>query len=368
MKKMIIVGSMLFLSAGCSTVDNLTDTTNGIDYRKTSSIKTLEFPPDLTTPEFDTAFVLPSSGSVRASAINNRSVDRYSGRDIEVLTTSKNMRIGSNGTVRWLEVDAPANMLWAKIRDFWRSLGVNIVRDEPRIGIMVTEWAENKAGLPKDWLRQALGKVLAGTFDAGTRDQYRIRVEKPSKNTTRIYLTHKGSEKIITETGVGWELRPPKHELEAEMLNRLQAFLQGDKYTATKNTKESDLNQRASLVTLVSEDNNPILQVHENYKKAWQRTGVMLERMGLNIEARNQSKGIYKVVYNGDEIQEETGGFFSNLFKGKQTFLTKGNIYQIHIRDAGRLAEVRVMDEEGKPLSNTQSKKILARLKKEFDR
>lgn len=364
----MIVSSMLFLSVGCSTVDSLTDTTNGINYKKSNSIKTLEFPPDLTKPEFDTAFMLPSSGSIRASTVNKRSVDRYSGRDIEVLTSSKNMRMGSSGTVRWLDVDAPANALWPKIRDFWRTLGISVVRDEPRIGIMLTEWAENQAGLPKDWLRQALGKVLKGTFDAGTRDQYRVRLEKTEKNKTRIYLTHKGSEKIVTETGVGWELRPAKHELEAEMLNRLQAFLQGDKYSATKNTSQSDATQASSLVTLVTEDNSPILQVHENYKKAWVRTGIMLERMGLNVESRKQSLGVYGVVYNGDETVENTGGFFSNLFKGQQTFLTKGTVYQIHIRNAGRLAEIKVMDEEGKPLASTQSKKILARLKQEFDR
>ena len=368
MKNLMIIGSVLFLSSGCSTVDNLTDTTNGINYKNNNSIKTLEFPPDLTTPKFDVAFTLPASGIVRASKINSKSVDRYSGRDLEVLTSSKNMRIGSSGTVRWLDVDAPANSLWPKLRDFWRSLGVNITKDEPRIGIMLTEWAENRAGLPKDWLRQALGKVLQGTFDAGTRDQYRIRVEKIETNKTRIYLTHKGSEKIVTETGVGWELRPPKHELEAEMLNRLHAFLQGDKYTATKNTNESDATQTSSLATLVTEDKRPILQVHESYKKAWARTGVMLERMGLSVESRKQSKGIYGVVYNGDEAIESKGGFFSNLFKGKQTFLTKGTAYQIHIRDAGRLTEVKAMDEEGKPLTADQAKKILARIKQEFDR
>ena len=368
MKKIIIVGSILFLSAGCSTMDNLTDTTNGINYKKSSSIKTLEFPPDLTTPEFDAAFVVPSSGSVRASSVNNGLVDRYSGRDIEVLTTSNNMRIGSSGTVRWLDVDISANKLWPKIRDFWRSLGIDVVKDEPRIGIMLTEWAENQAGLPKDWLREALGSIFKGTFDAGTRDQYRIRVEKIEANKTRIYLTHKGSEKIVTETGVGWELRPPKRELEAEMLNRLQAFLQGDKYSATKNSNETDATQTSSLVTLITEDNHPLLQVHENYKKAWVRTGIMLERMGLTVESRQQAQGIYGVVYNGNETVDKKGGFFSNLFKGKQTFLTKGTAYQIHIRDAGRLAEVKIMDEEGKPLAPDQAKKILTRLKQEFDR
>jgi uncharacterized lipoprotein len=152
------------------------------------------------------------------------------------------------------------------------------------------------------------------------------------------------------------------------MLNRLHAFLRGDKYSATKNTNTSDAGQANSLATLVMEDKHPILQVHETYKKAWARTSVMLERMGLNVESRKQSKGIYSVVYKGDESVDNTGGFFSRLFQGQRTFLTKGAVYQIHIRDAGRLAEVKVMDEEGKPLPIVQSQKILTRLKEEFDR
>ena len=366
MKNVIVVSLVMVSLSGCATVDKLADTTNGVNYKNSRSIKTLEFPPDLTSPEFDHAFVLPSAGSIRASAMQDETFG--SGRNLNVLPQAKNMRIGSDGNVRWLDVDASANALWPQMRDFWRSLGIDVVRDEPRIGIMETEWAENKAGLPMDWLRQALGKVLQSTFDAGTRDQFRIRVERPSVNKTRIYLTHKGSEKIITETGVGWELRPPKHELEAEMLNRLQAFLQGDKYSATKNTNESDASQTSSLVSLVIEDGRPILQVHEAYNKAWVRTGIMLERMGLSVESRKQSQGIYDVLYNGDEAVENTGGFFSRLFKGKQTFLTKGSQYQIHIRDAGRLAEIKVMDEEGVPLPVSQSQKILSRLKQEFDR
>jgi len=372
MKKVIIIGSLLFLSTGCSTVDSVMDTTNAINYKKSNSVKTLEFPPDLTAPEFDRAFTLPASGGVSASVVNqqrsNGYSNGYSNGSLTVLPSVTTMRIGGSDGTRWLDVDASANNLWPQIRDFWRSLGIDVVKDEPRIGIMLTEWAENRAGLPKDWLRQALGNILQGIFDAGTRDQYRVRVEKLAADKTRIYLTHKGSEKIITETGVGWELRPPKRELEAEMLNRLHAFLQGDKYSATKNINESDAAQTMSLVTLVTEDGRPILQIHERYNKAWARTSVMLERMGLSVESRKQAQGIYGVVYNGDEKGENTGGFLARFFQGKRTFLTKGSVYQVHIRDAGRLVELKVMDEDGIPLPVDQSKKILARLKQEFDR
>lgn len=369
MRNIIVASSVLVVLSGCSSVDNFVDTTNSINYKNSQSTKTLDFPPDLTAPEFDSAFALPSGGSVTASAVNNQSQSRsgVAGAD-NVLPTSADMRMGVSGNVRWLEVDAAANTLWPQIRNFWRTLGVQVKRDEPRVGIMETDWAENRAGLPMDWLRKALGKTFQGTFDAGTRDQYRVRLERPSANKTKIYLSHKGAEQMVTDTGVFWQLRPSKPELEAEMLNRLQAFLQGDKYSATKNTSESDAVQTSSQVNLVSEDGSYILKVGEAYPKAWVRTGIMLDRMGLVVESRNQGKGFLNVVYSGDESVENTGGFFSRMFKGKTTFLAKSSKYQIHMRDAGRMTEIRVMDEDGEPLAAAESQRILARLKQEFDR
>jgi len=220
---------MLVSISGCSVVDNVMDTKNRINYKNNSSVKALEFPPDLTAPEFDMAFALPADGVVNASSLGNVSTGHtIDGRAISVLPKSTGMHIGGQGNIRWLDVAAPAEKLWPRIRDFWRSMGISVKKDEPKIGIMVTDWAENRAGLPMDWFRRSLGKMFQGAYDAGSRDQYHIRIEKPSSSATRIYLTHKGAEKVITDTVSGWEFRPSNHVLEAEMLNRLKAFLQGD--------------------------------------------------------------------------------------------------------------------------------------------
>ena len=355
--------------SGCSVVDNFMDTKNRINYKNNSSVKALEFPPDLTAPEFDMAFALPADGVVNASSLG-RSSSGYTidGRAISVLPKSTNMRIGGQGNIRWLDVATPAETLWPKLRDFWRSMGISIKKDEPKIGIMVTDWAENRAGLPMDWFRRSLGKMFQGAYDAGSRDRYHLRIEKPSSSTTRIFLTHKGAEKVITDTVSGWELRPSNHELEAEMLNRLKAFLQGDVGAAKGAVSTDKLNQTTSLVDLVSQEGQPILQVNDNYKRAWVLTGIMLDRMGLVSEKRNQSAGIYEVKYQGDEEDKTKRGFFSRMFVGRKTLLVKGQSYQVHIQDAGKLSVVRIMDDEGKPLNKKLAQLVLSRLKKEFDR
>lgn len=364
----VFVLLMLMSLSACSTVDNFIDTKNRINYKNNRSVKALDFPPDLTAPEFDMAFALPSNGVVSANSLGSTSAGyTVDGRKISVLPKSTSMRITTQGKIRWMDVAAPAEALWPRLRDFWRSVGISVKRDEPRIGIMVTDWAENRADLPMDWFRKALGKRFQNAFDAGTRDRFHMRLEKPSSGTSRIYLTHKGAEKVLTGTITGWELRPANHTLEAEMLNRLRAFLQGD-IGAANSTVTKDLNKTTSLVDLVTQEGQPILQVNDNYKRAWVLTGIMLDRMGLVVEKRNQSAGVMDVVYRGDDEDKAKRGFFSRVFGGRKTILVKGREYQVHIQDTGKLSVIRMMDEEGKPLPKRLSQLVLARLKKEFDR
>ena len=361
---------LVSLSA-CSVVDNFIDPTRtNVDYKHNAKVKKLDFPPDLTSPEYDMAFVLPANGVVSASSMMNSSGGyTVDGRAINVLPKSTGMRFGGQGNSRWLDVDASAEILWPKIRDFWRSSGLTVKRDEPRIGIMETDWAVNRSGLPLNWFNKALGSVLGKGYDAGTRDRYRVRVEKPSATMTRVFLTHKGAEKVITDSISGWELRPANHELEAEMLNRLKAFLQGDVVAAAKSrATTSDANQISSLVNLVTQEGQLILQVHDNYKRAWVLTGIMLDRIGLVSEKRDQASGIMKVTYRGDDEDTAKRGFFSRMFGGRKTLLVKGRDYQVHVQDAGKHSVVRIMDEDGEPLPSRETKLILMRLKKEFDR
>ena len=362
---------LLSLSA-CSVVDNFVDTTRtNLDYSNNVTVKDLDVPPDLTAPEYDMAFVLPANGVISASEMRGGQSSGYTrdGRKINVLPQRVGIRLGGLGQSRWLDVSASAEVLWPKIRDFWRAAGIPVKRDEPRIGIMQTDWVVNRAGLPLNWFNKALGSIIGDGYDAGTRDRFRIRVEKPSSSSTPIFLTHKGAEKVVTDTLSGWELRPPNREVEAEMLNRLKVFLQGDAVGATRNTgSKNEITRTSSLVNIITQDGFPVMQIHDNYKRSWVLTGIMMDRMGLVVEKRNQSAGIYNVVYQGDDEDTAKRGYFSRIFGGRRTLLIKGEDYQVHVQDTGKLSQVRIMDEEGKPLDKRLAQLVLVRLKQEFDR
>jgi uncharacterized lipoprotein len=64
----ILIPVVLTVSA-CSTVNNFLDSKVSVDYGNNASVKALEIPPDLTSPQFDDAFALPAGGTVSAAAM-----------------------------------------------------------------------------------------------------------------------------------------------------------------------------------------------------------------------------------------------------------------------------------------------------------
>jgi outer membrane protein assembly factor BamC len=65
------------------------------------------------------------------------------------------VRIERAGNTRWLVVSRPADQLWGPVREFWQENGFLLTLDQANLGIMETDWAENRAKLPQDFIRNA---------------------------------------------------------------------------------------------------------------------------------------------------------------------------------------------------------------------
>lgn len=358
-----VASSALLLSScsGLSSTFKLPD--HKIDYKNSKSVKSLEVPPDLSTPEFDTTYSVEPGGTVSAAAYA-----RHDGRSksVKVLPSVQGLKIKRTGNTVWLEAQAPADALWPKLTNFWTSLGIALKRNEPRVGIMETEWAENRAGLPMDWIRKALGKVFQDSYDAGTRDKFKLRVERPSATTTNIFISHTRAEEMLASGGgVKWEMRPADSGLEAEILNRLSAFLQGD---GKASAPLAETAQTTTPVSWSKVQGVSVLNIAEGRKRAWLRTGVMLERIGMSIEGQNRNDGVYKLIYRGSEGHKSKRGWFSKVFKGSNDVLTTGGEYQVHLSNSGSNTMLVVTDGEGQPVKEKVAREVLGRLKVEFER
>jgi outer membrane protein assembly factor BamC len=74
--------------------------------------------------------------------------------------TLGDVRIERNGTSAGWWSTAPPTSCGSPVRDFWQENGFLLAVDQANMGIMETDWAENRAKIPQDFIRSTLGKVL----------------------------------------------------------------------------------------------------------------------------------------------------------------------------------------------------------------
>lgn len=147
----------------------LTARSKKIDYKSAGKLPPLEIPPDLTAPAKDDRYSVPDVGGGRGKATYSvlfgrarRSSPRFDCGDI--LPQIDKMRVDKDGSQRWLVVPVPPDKVWSNEKDFWQNIGFIIDVERPEAGIMETDWAENRAKLPQDFVRKALGTVLDDVY------------------------------------------------------------------------------------------------------------------------------------------------------------------------------------------------------------
>ncbi|WP_313950638.1 outer membrane protein assembly factor BamC [Accumulibacter sp.] len=346
--------------------------TKKIDYKTASANKvpTLEVPPDLTSPTRDDRYAIPDTagkGTATYSAYAaERSPQAKAQQPSDVLPTVDNARVERAGNERWLVVTGAPDKLWGQVKDFWQENGFVLKLDSPDTGVMETDWAENRAKIQQDFIRNILGKVIDSVYSTAERDKFRTRLEPGrAPGTTDIFISHRGMYEIFVSEGkdqTKWQPRPADPELEAEMLRRLMIRLGSDEKRATaaiQAAKEKPA-ERAKLSRAA--DGAGTLEVDESFDRAWRRVGLALDRVGFTVEDRDRSRGIYFVRYVDPEFdnEKESDGFFAKLnpFKGSSTAKQKIQ-YRIFVKDAGSRSTVQVLTPEGGIDNSDTSKKIL---------
>ena len=363
--------ALTIVLAGCSS---MTFETKKIDYKSASSTKvpTLEIPPDLTSPARDDRFAVPDSVGKGSATFSEYSGERTpqakAQQQSDILPQVDKTRIERSGNQRWLVVTAKPDQLWGQVKDFWQETGFVINLELPEAGVMETDWAENRAKIGQDMLRNLLGKVIDSLYSTAERDKFRTRLEPGSEpGTTDIFISHRGMYEIYVNEGkteTKWQPREPDPELEAEMLRRLMVRFgsdqkRADAAVAQAKTKPVD---RAKLTR--GSDGAGTLEVQESFDRAWRRVGLSLDRVGFTVEDRDRSKGLYFVRYVDPETdaQNKDPGFMSKLAFWKAKGPDPQTKYRVFVKDSGALTTVQVLSAEGGVDQSDTAKKILSLL------
>jgi outer membrane protein assembly factor BamC len=361
----LLAAAVAVALAGCSTFGGGGD--EGPRYQATRQVDTLEIPPDLIAPGMEQAYRVPPGPGERVSA-------REIGRDTRpvpgalrdaaaILPESAEVQLRRDGRTRWLSVQSSPESLWPRLREFWRTQNLALARDEPAVGVMETEWAENRAGIPLGGARGLLARSLGTLYDAGTRDQYRLRVE-PRDGATEVFISHRGAVEQADAQGDSsrWFIADPDPELEAEMLNRLLVFLTtGDVSGTVARAEEADF-ERTGQVDLVERDGRLVLAVWGEPDALWRRLGLALDRTGLLIDEQDRGAGTYFVTFRPDITQpeEQRPGFLRRVFSiGAATHRRADERYQVRMLADGRDLQILALSIDGEPLRTADERFVL---------
>lgn len=362
-----LTGLVAVALGGCSAVNI---ESKKIDYKSAGRAPSLEVPPDLTAASQDDRFAVPdtnSKGAATFSAYNQERGAQVQRDGANLLPELANARVERAGSQRWLVVKATPEQVWPVVREFWQDNGFLIKTENPESGIMETDWAENRAKIPQDIIRNTIGKVLDSLYSTSERDKFRTRLE-PSKQEgyTEIYVSHRGMYEVIKGgdggTSTVWEPRPADPELEADFLRRIMVRFGVEDARAKSLLNDAPQQQRAKLTKLADGGGN--LSLNDPFDRAWRRVGLALDRVGFTVEDRDRSRGIYYVRYIDPELDIETKkdtGWFSKLafWRGSGKDKNKQEQYQIQVADSGDNSLVTLLAKDGKQDKSETSSRIL---------
>lgn len=357
--------------AGCGILPD----SRKIEYKTSGKAPTLEVPPDLSQVSRDDRYIVPDASGKGSATYSAYSADRTpqaqaQAQNSVVLPQVDKVRVERAGNQRWLVVAAPADKLWDTVKDFWQETGFIIAIERPEAGVMETDWAENRAKIGQDFVRNTLGRLLDSLYSTGERDKFRTRFEPgATPGSTDIFISHRGMEEVYTSSAkddTRWQPRAADTELEAEMLRRLMVRLGSeDKRAEASVAAAAKAEPRAKLAK--SDDGAGTLEVFERFDRAWRRVGLALDRIGFTVEDRDRSRGLYFVRYVDPEIDnrpKKDEGLLSKLafWRSSEPPASSRVQYRIYVSEDAQQSIVKVLSAEGGTDRSETAKKILGLL------
>jgi outer membrane protein assembly factor BamC len=281
-----------------------------VNYQGDDTIDSLVIPPDLTQPSSQGMFV------------ENVGVADNSYKATEV----QNVEIKRDTLRRWLLVDMPPSEVWSLSKEFFRSFGFKIEKENQKIGILETDYLEIDTKVPDKSLgaiRAGLSKLLNTQYGLPIADKYRIRIESlDNPNQSEVYLTLTSIGEVVQGKLRVWQPREKDVELETEMLLHLMVFLGSDRSESINKILASNQKIESPVSVIKSERGYATLVFPYNKKQAWSYLGWGLDELNVDVEDRDVIEGSYFInVY-------ASKGFFAQLINT----VSNTNTYQLVVK------------------------------------
>lgn len=320
----------------------------------------LEVPPELGRPQVREQMQIPGIGREQASYSDQGDPGSEGAKD-KVVATAGNAQFIRQGDMHWLELELSPEQIWEAGREFFESIGFEITRQDRQLGIMQTNWQERRERVPGNWLV----RMIDALSSTGYQDSYRMRLERRPQGGTRVFITHRGLHEVVTSGGgtevveTAWVPREADPGLEVELLQRLLVSLGTDVEQAQSIVASGAA--PAKRTEFRQEQDELRLQVNETFPRTWRRVGLALDRVGLLVEDRNRSEGVYYIRLTEEFKDKEAKGFWAGLLGDDEPTNTVDALL-LRVNQQGEYTHITLRDRDNGKIDPAMARRLLEEL------
>jgi len=324
--------TLLFTLLSVSIVGCSSDGEERPQYMNANTIRGLEIPPKLTTPDTRGALQIPEPSQKARSGKSHVIAPVFNGYELK-----------HDSRLYWLEIDMPVAKVWSMLPDFLASEGITVDRVEKLLGFIDTSWMNEyqitySSGEGSSWF---------SSFSPDYKDRFRIRLEAvQGENKTRLYVAHRGLQISVTGDVSKWVQRDSEPLLEREIMYRFALF-GGIRQSGAKELLAA-YNSYQPRVKNITDTTTDEFDVKGDANSIWLRLQVAMDRLGVDILNSDKAANTLTVrvgnLQEPEKLPEDESGWFSGLFGGKDIKVDEDEDYE----DSSEYKEqpVKVADED----------------------
>jgi len=290
-----------------------------INYYSDKSVTSLEIPPDLTSPSYDNSFRLSEiAGKVDENIVNLTNNEIKDNETTKIASKPVDIDVLKSGPRRWLRVNKEPEVVWNLSKQFLKNNGFSLKKINKNIGVMETDYLENKPRIPDrnlGFMRSFLATQVDGiSYTLPTVDSYKIRIEPVDDNRTDVFLSLTSMAEVVDNNGnqesTIWQFKEKDYLLENQMLLSLMQYLGGE----SAKSREKILNAKENGKIFANVENGingyAKLVFKLNLNDAWDNMSWALSEANISLEDKDIKERSFYILAARDSDK----GIFGNLF------------------------------------------------------
>ena len=322
------------------------------EYKGAQTLPPLHVPSGLTNPPPDHETLIPKASATKVPGLAEPNL----AAPPIVALESSDIQLQSDAGLNWLVIRESEEDAWRQIRDFWERNGIALAYQSASHGIMETVWQSQGVS---DAQAAAGGTNAPGGPGPVVQNMYRVRLEHYSDTGgTEIFISCRSRQQVPGDGGIKWVPLPSNPALEADVMNRLLAFMGGDAAGTQKVTIQAP---GQGYVKRVEDGAQPSLVLNKPLELAWRHVGQALDRLGFTMVVQDRTDHKFLITLGGLPPQvAKKAGWLSRLFFSNKDNESSVPVYSVNLKpgqDSGTVVTTGV--DPGTGADPGQARKIL---------